>query len=160
LIAYLVLALLFMLVDTIPLVVKFFSKPGPYDALLDCDEVRFDRERDAFLTSYHRYMDELAEGRLLHLTQNKPLERTLIEGVDRSRAAKEFLEALLEMEGAFEERMEAERARLKEEGAGSRAAERLAMLEEMTESFYADMRKRMGLFFEEEDARETVVLSR
>ena len=49
LVAYLVLTMLFMLVDTIPLIVKFFSKPGPYDTLLDREEVKFDGERKAFL---------------------------------------------------------------------------------------------------------------
>jgi len=144
---YLVLTLLFMLVDTIPLVVKFFSKPGPYDSLLDCDEARFDRERTSFLKSFNRYMEDLSGGRLLHLTQNKPLERALIEGVDRSRAAKEFLQALMEMEKAFEERMRLERDLLAKEGAVGRASERLAMLEEMAATFYADLRKRMEQFF-------------
>jgi hypothetical protein len=144
---YLVLTLLFMLVDTIPLVVKFFSKPGPYDTLLDCDEARFDRERTSFLKSFGRYMEELSNGRLLHLTQNKPLERALIEGVDRSRAAKEFLQSLMEMEKAFEERMRIERDLLSKEGPMGRATERLAMLEEMAASFYADLRKRMEQFF-------------
>ncbi len=73
--------------DTIPLIVKFFSKPGPYDTLLDREEVKFDGERKAFLATFNRYMKELGESKLLHLTQHKPLERALIEGVDRSRAA-------------------------------------------------------------------------
>lgn len=155
--AYLVLTLLFMLVDTIPLIVKFFSKPGPYDTLLDCEEVRFDREREAFLGSFNRYMTELSGGRLLHLTQNKPLERALIEGVDRSRAAKEFLESLLEMEKAFDERIRVEREKLATEGIGSKAAEKAAMLEEMAASFYADLRKRMEHFFNTPDRRATAV---
>src|SRR5690606_22760778 len=58
LIAYLVLASLFLLIDTIPLVVKFFSQPGPYDSLVDREEVRYARERTAWLKSYQRYMDE------------------------------------------------------------------------------------------------------
>lgn len=153
LIAYAVLTLLFMLVDTIPLVVKFFSKPGPYDTLLDCEEVRFDREREAFLGSFNRYMSELSGGRLLHLTQNKPLERALIEGVDRSRAAKEFLESLLDLEKAFEEKMSAERERLASEGLAERAAERMAMLEEMAKTFYADLRQRMESFFQDSASR-------
>ena len=149
LMAYVILTLLFMLVDTIPLVIKFFSKPGPYDTLLDCEEVRFDREREAFLGSFNRYMTDLSGGRLLHLTQNKPLERALIEGVDRSRAAKEFLESLLEMEKAFEERMKIERAAMEADSLSGRAAERVAMLEEMAKTFYADLRYRMEQFFRE-----------
>ena len=152
--AYVVLTLLFMLVDTIPLVIKFFSKPGPYDTLLDCDETRFDRERETFLSSFNRYMSELAGGKLLHLTQNKPLERALIEGVDRSRAAKEFLESLLGMEKAFEERIRTERELLAKDNLAERAAERIAMLEEMATAFYADLRQRMEQFFNEGGSRK------
>ena len=140
--AYVILALLFMLIDTIPLIVKFFSKPGPYDTLVDCEEVKFEKERQTFLKSYHQYMDELSEGRMLHLTQNKPLERAMVEGVDRSRAAKEFLEQLMELEESFEERIELER----EQG---RSPERIAMLEEMAKAYYSEMRTRMESFFAE-----------
>ncbi len=151
--AYLVLTALFMLVDTIPLVVKFFSKPGPYDTLLDLDEVRFDRERKSFLQSFHRYMDELSSGRMLHLTRNKPLEAALIEGVDRSRAAKEFLEQLLDLEKAFEEKVRIERERIADERTSEKATEKLAMLENMMQSFYGDLRLRMEHFFSDDAAR-------
>lgn len=154
LIAYGVLTLLFMLVDTIPLVVKFFSKPGPYDTLLDREEVKFDRERTAFLTSFNRYMKELTESKLLHLTQHKPLERALIEGVDRSRAAKEFLEHLMELERAFDEKIRAAR----ESAATSGIAFKADMLEEMARTFYTDLRERMETFFR--DDRRTPVAAR
>jgi hypothetical protein len=154
LVAYLVLTMLFMLVDTIPLVVKFFSKPGPYDTLLDREEVKFDRERTAFLTSFNRYMKELGESKLLHLTQNKPLERALIEGVDRSRAAKEFLEHLMELERSFDEKIRAAR----EAAATSGLAFKADMLEEMARTFYADLRNRMETFFR--DDRRTPVTAR
>ena len=142
--AYGILTLLFLLVDTIPLVVKFFSKPGPYDTLVDCDEIRFDKERETFLKSYRKYMDELSNGRLLHLTRNKPLETALIEGVDRSRAAKEFLEHLLELEHTFNGRIAQERASMSE---AEQASGKAAMLEELAEAFYADLRRRMEAFF-------------
>jgi hypothetical protein len=145
--AYVVLTLLFMLVDTIPLMVKFFSKPGPYDTLLDCEERRYDKEREAFISTYYEHMEKLSPSRKLHLTQNQPLERALVEGVERSRAAKEFLEALMEMEHAFEERIAAERALLAGEGDQQKAAARARMLEDMAESFYADLRARMASFF-------------
>ncbi|NNM27934.1 MAG: DUF4407 domain-containing protein, partial [Akkermansiaceae bacterium] len=149
LIAYVVLALLFMLVDTIPIVVKFFSKPGPYDTLVDCEEVRYERERNAFLKSYDEYMSELSDSRLLTATKNQPLERALVDGVDRSRVAKEFLESMMELERAFEEKMEVERQRLTDRGPDhAGAASRAAMLEEMADAFYADMRQRMASFFE------------
>jgi hypothetical protein len=144
--AYLVLSALFMLVDTIPLMVKFFSKPGPYDTLVDMDEVRFDKERESFLKSYKRYMDELANGHLLHLTRNKPLEQALIEGVDRSRAAKEFLESLLSLEKTFEERVRLEREAMAASGNRDQT-DRSALLKHMADTFYADLRNRMELFF-------------
>jgi len=153
-VAYLVLTMLFMLVDTIPLVVKFFSKPGPYDTLLDREEVKFDRERTAFLTSFNRYMKELGESKLLHLTQNKPLERALIEGVDRSRAAKEFLEHLMELERSFDEKIRA----ASEAAATSGLTFKADMLEEMARTFYADLRNRMETFFR--DDRRTPVTAR
>lgn len=152
LIAYLVLAGLFMLIDTIPLVVKFFSQPGPYDALVDREEVRYARERQAWLKSYHRYMDELSDGRLLHLTQNKPLEKALIEGIDSSRAAKAFVENLLELETAFEERVESEKARLVDEKS-ARARNRSKRLEQFADTFYDDLNRRMESFFDRDAAR-------
>jgi hypothetical protein len=146
LMAYAILAGLFMLVDTIPLIVKFFTKPGPYDSLVDCDEVRFDKEREAFLNSYDTYMEGLEDGGLLLASKNnKPLENALIEGVDRSRAAKEFLENLMELEHSFEERMTAERLRLAEKGV--EGGKHSVMLDEMAETFYDDLRGRMESFF-------------
>jgi len=155
--AYAVLALLFMLVDTIPLIVKFFTKPGPYDALVDCDEVRFEREHKTFLESYNRYMEGLAAGRLLHLSPaNKPLERSLIEGVDRSRAAKEFIEHLMDLERSFQEKIADEREALAAMAKADRDAasihSRAEMIEEMSKTFYADLRGRMASFFDDPQA--------
>lgn len=158
LIAYFVLAGLFMLIDTIPLVVKFFSQPGPYDALVDREEVRYARERQAWLKSYHKYMDELSDGRLLHLTQNKPLEKALIEGIDSSRAAKDFVENLIELETAFEERVETEKARLADEK-GARAKNRSKRLEQFAETFYGDLNHRMESFFDRDAARAAATRS-
>lgn len=146
LVAYLVLTLLFMLVDTIPLIVKFFSKPGPYDTLLDREEVKFDGERKAFLIGFNRYMKELGESKLLHLTQHKPLERALVEGVDRSRAAKEFLEHLMELERSFEEKIRLAR----EQAAATGITHKVDMLEEMAQTFYTDLRQRMENFFRDD----------
>ncbi|HEY1083519.1 MAG TPA: DUF4407 domain-containing protein [Prosthecobacter sp.] len=154
-IAYMVLSALFMLVDTIPLVVKFFSKPGPYDSLVDCDEVKFARERMAFLKSFDRYMKQLVDSPFLHITQNRPLERALIEGVDRSRAAKAFLEHLMDLEQAFQEKVRLERERMEAGGLAGKAE----MLEEMAATFYADLRSRMESFFRD-DGRRTPVTAR
>jgi len=152
LIAYAVLAGLFMLIDTIPLVVKFFAPPGPYDTLVDRDEVRFARERESWLKSYQEYMDGLSASRLLHLTQNKPLERAVIEGIDSSRVAKEFVENLIDLEMAFEDRIEKEKIRLREEKNG-RSAQRVERLETFAETFYGDLNRRMEGFFSDDAAR-------
>jgi hypothetical protein len=156
LIAYAVLSLLFMLVDTIPLVVKFFSKPGPYDCLLDCEEVKFSCERLVFIKGFDRYMKQLVDSPFLHITQNRPLERALIEGVDRSRAAKAFLEHLMELEQTFQEKIRLERERVVAQGVGAKAE----MLEEMAAQFYADMRERMESFFRDDAGHHTPVSAR
>jgi len=153
LIAYFVLAGLFMLIDTIPLVVKFFSQPGPYDSLVDREEVRYARERVAFLTSHEKYMSELSDGRLLHLTQNKPLEKAVIEGIDRSRAAKEFVENLLDLETSFEKRILTEREAFANEKT-ERSAIRAKRLEQFSETFYKDLQDRLESFFDRDAARE------
>tara|TARA_R110002096_G_scaffold119925_10_gene259931 strand:+ start:390 stop:2150 length:1761 start_codon:yes stop_codon:yes gene_type:complete len=152
LIAYGVLCALFMLVDTIPLVVKFFSRPGPYDALVDRDEVRFSREREAWLESYTEYMDGLSSDHLLHLTQNKPLERAVVDGIDSSRAAKAFVENLMDLETAFEERLEVEKLRLTEEK-NTRSKTRAKRLERFADTFYEDLNGRMETFFDRDAAR-------
>ncbi len=153
LIAYCILAGLFMLIDTIPLVVKFFSQPGPYDSLVDCEEVRFAREREAWLKSFHSYMDDLSDGRLLHLTQNKPLENAMIEGIGSSRVAKEFVENLIDLESSFEERIEKEKAKLAAEGGSARNDQRARQLERFAETFYDDLNGKMESFFDQDAAK-------
>jgi hypothetical protein len=134
---------------------KFFTKAGPYDTLLDRDEVRFEKDHQSFVQSYVRYVDELNQGRTLCLTQNKPLERALIEGVERSRVAKEFIESLVALEKAFEEHMRHEQEALAAGGAALSPTKK-AMLEHMAQSFYDDLRARMEQFFhEQKTARAT-----
>jgi hypothetical protein len=139
---YLVLTLLFMLVDTIPLIVKFFTKPGPYDTLLDRDEIMFDGEHRAFRTSHRRYMETLSSGNLLAVTRNKRLENALVDGVEHSRAAQEFLDSLIQMEKSF-----AEKIRMEQEEARHAGPEKLAALEAIKKRFYEDMQRRMEAFF-------------
>lgn len=139
---YIVLTALFMLVDTIPLMVKFFTKPGPYDTLLDRDEVAFHGEHRAFKESHQRYMDHLAGGNLISTTRNKRLEHALVDGVEHSRAAREFLDSLIEMERSFAEQM-----RLEQETHAHAGPEKLAALEAMKKSFYDDLHRRMEVFF-------------
>ena len=57
--AYLVLAALFMLVDVIPLIVKSFSKPGPYDMMVDYDETRFGAFRTVATEPYTEVSNRL-----------------------------------------------------------------------------------------------------
>ena len=139
---YIVLTLLFMLVDTIPLIVKFFTKPGPYDTLLDRDEITYDAEHKAFRTSHQRYMEKVAAGNLFAVTRNKRLENALVDGVEHSRAAQEFLDSLIQMEKSF-----AEKIRLEQEEARHAGPEKLAALEAIKKRFYEDMQHRMEVFF-------------
>lgn len=139
---YVILTLLFMLVDTIPLIVKFFTKPGPYDTLLDRDEISFDGEHRAFRASHARYMETLASGNLMGVTRNKRLENALLDGVEHSRAAQEFLDSLIQMEKSFAEKM-----RMEQEEAFHAGPEKLAALEAIKKRFYEDMQHRMESFF-------------
>ena len=139
---YFILTALFMLVDTIPLIVKFFTKPGPYDTLLDRDEISYDTEHQAYRTSQRRYMTQLAGGSHIAANRNKRLELALADGVEHSRAAREFLDSMIDMEKAFEERMRTEQLIAEEAG-----PERLATLEVMKKRFYDDLHHRMEVFF-------------
>ena len=139
---YIVLTLLFMLVDTIPLIVKFFTKPGPYDTLLDRDEIAYDSEHRAFRESHQRYMQKLAAGNLIAVTRNKRLENALIDGVEHSRAAQEFLDSLIEMEKSF-----AAKIKLEQEDSLHAGPEKIAALEAIKKRFYEDMQHRMEVFF-------------
>lgn len=57
--AYIVLTLLFMLVDTIPIIIKFFSKPGPYDDLvMQQDEASKSVRSSIQWALIHKFQDE------------------------------------------------------------------------------------------------------
>ena len=139
---YLILTLLFMLVDTIPLIVKFFTKAGPYDSLVDRDEITFDTEHRAFKQSRTRYMEQLASGNLMAVTRNPQLENALVDGVEHTRAAREFLDSLVEMEKAFAAKM-----KIEEQSIGLAEGEKLAAFEAIKKCFYEDLQRRMQLFF-------------
>ena len=141
---YCVLTALFMLVDTIPLIVKFFTKSGPYDSLLDRDEVSFEGEHKSFLENHSRYMTQKsANNSLISVTRNKRLESALIDGIEHSRAAREFLDSMIEMEKSF-----ADKIRLEEELRHNASPEQIAALEAMKKSFYDDLHQRMQAFFQ------------
>ena len=139
---YIVLTMLFMLVDTIPLIVKFFTKPGPYDTLVDRDEITYDAEHRAFRHSHRRYMEQLAAGNLIAVTRNQRLEHALVDGVEHSRAAREFLDSLIEMEKSFAEKMKVE-----EQTIGMAESDKRAALEAIKKRFYDDLHHRMEVFF-------------
>lgn len=146
---YLVLTLLFMLVDTIPLIVKFFTKAGPYDSLVDRDEITFDTEHRAFRQSRMRYMEQLSNGNLIAVTRNPRLENALVDGVEHTRAAREFLDSLVEMEKSFAAKM-----KLEEESIGVAESDKRAALEAIKKRFYDDMNHRMEIFFTTRHASE------
>jgi hypothetical protein len=75
--------------------------------------------------------------------------------VDRSRAAKAFLEHLMELEQTFQEKIRLERERQTANGINGKAE----MLEEMAVAFYADLRQRMESFFRD-DGKRTPVTAR
>ncbi len=139
---YIILTLLFMLVDTIPLMVKFFTKAGPYDSLVDRDEITFDTEHRAFRQSRTRYMEQLSHGNLIAVTRNQRLENALVDGVEHTRAAREFLDSLVEMEKSFAEKM-----KLEEQSIGVAESDKRAAFEAIKRRFYDDLHHRMEIFF-------------
>lgn len=145
---YVILTALFMLVDTIPLVVKFFTKPGPYDTLVDQDEIVFDTQHNEFKTSHGRFKGAMPDGNPIVVSRNKILENALVDGVEHSQAARQFLDSLIAMEHSFAEQM-----RLEEEAHAQSGPEKLAMIEKMKASFYEDLHHRMEAFFKKEAAQ-------
>lgn len=140
---YIILTALFMLVDTIPLIVKFFTKSGPYDALLDREERNIEGDHKNFVKHHKEYMNQSSGSSLLSVTRNKRLEAALVDGVEHSRAAREFIDSLIEMEQAFAEKMRQQEA-LREHS----TPEQIAVMEAMKKSFYDDLHRRMQSFFQ------------
>ncbi|WP_045222483.1 DUF4407 domain-containing protein [Desulfonatronum thioautotrophicum] len=151
---YLVLIGLFMLVDTIPIVVKFFSKPGPYDILVDQDEIRFEKEHNAFMTNYERYVQQSTSSGLSTLTGSRPLERNLVSGVERTRAARALVETLIEQERDFQERIRLEKEKLAHWPDQAAATRELANIEEKSAAFQAYVQRRMEEYFGEDAKRK------
>lgn len=147
--AYATLTLLFMLVDTIPLVIKFFTKAGPYDTLTNREEIWFDSEHKLFLDHHTRYVSEMQSGRLMSLTQDKALERSMIQGIEQSKVAKAFIESLIELEKAFQEQMRNEHEALAGKS-GTERESKLSMLDAMGSRFYDDIHHRLEDFFEQQ----------
>ncbi|MCP5555409.1 MAG: DUF4407 domain-containing protein [Verrucomicrobiales bacterium] len=144
LITYGILTLLFLLVDTIPLMVKFFCKAGPYDLIVDRDEMRFDSEHRAF-RQYHRdLMKQVASsGSLITAMRSKPLEDAFVDGLSHTRAAREFLDNLVGLETSFHESI----LRHMEDETSLRSPEKRDLLEAMKKQFYDNLYRRMETFF-------------
>jgi hypothetical protein len=109
---------------------------------VDRDEITFDSEHRAFRQSRVRYMDQLAAGNLIAVTRNPRLEHALVDGVEHSRAAREFLDSLIEMERAFAEKMKVEEGFI-----GVAESDKRAALEAIKKRFYDDLHHRMEVFF-------------
>jgi hypothetical protein len=84
------------------------------------------------------------------VTSNRRLESALLDGVEHSRAAREFLDSLIEMEKAF-----AEKIRMEQETAREKTPESLAALEAMKVRFYEDLHRRMETFFKGPERHST-----
>lgn len=140
---YVILTLLFMLVDTIPLVVKFFCAPGPYDTLVDRDEMQFGADHQSFRRAHEHYLEQLKTGKLTFNARSRSLEHAFTDGVEQTRAAQAFLDSLIEMEQSFYERLETEK------GKPGTAAEKPALLDAMKQQFYQTLHRRMEQYFDE-----------
>ena len=76
------------------------------------------------------------------------LEASLVNGIEHSHAAREFLDSLIAMEKSFAEKMQLEQEEHAESG-----PEKLAMLDKMKANFYEDLHHRMEVFFKKETAQ-------
>jgi hypothetical protein len=76
------------------------------------------------------------------VTRNRRLETALLDGVEHSRAAREFLDSLIDMERAF-----AEKIRMEQESGLAKTPQSLAALEAIKNRFYEDLHRRMETFF-------------
>ena len=76
------------------------------------------------------------------MTSNRRLESALLDGIEHSRAAREFLDSLIEMEKAF-----AEKIRMEEAAAHAKTPELIAALEAMKKRFDNDLHRRVEIFF-------------
>jgi trans-aconitate methyltransferase len=109
---------------------------------VDRDEMTFDTEHRAFRETRSRYMQQLTAGNHLAVTRNHQLEHALVDGVEHTRAAREFLDSLMEMERSFAEKM-----RTEEEYIGHHETDKRAAIDAIKRRFYDDLHHRMELFF-------------
>jgi len=87
-------------------------------------------------------MEQLTAGNLIAVTRNRNLEHALVDGVEHTRAAREFLDSLVEMERSFSEKMRSE-----EEGMAHGDTDKRNAMAAIKKRFYDDLHHRMELFF-------------
>jgi hypothetical protein len=147
--AYIILTVLFVVVDTIPLVVKFFSKPGPYDSLVNRDEIQFDQERLAFSQVAVDYFRDENRAQMASIARDLNLDPAMMDQFKRNHASKDYLQVMLNLERAFQDTLQRERQAIGEANPDE-AARRLAVLDEMAERFYSAMRDGIQGYFRPE----------
>jgi hypothetical protein len=118
---------------------------------VDRDEITFESQHHAFRESRTRYMTQLASGNLTAVTRNPRLEAALVDGVEHTRAAREFLDSLVEIEKSFAEKM-----RIEELAIGSMQNDKRAAFEAVKKRFYDDLHHRMEVFFTARPTSETI----
>ncbi len=144
---YLVLTCLFMLVDTIPLMVKFFTKAGPYDRLVDQEEQSYESKHRKFLQKNLRYLNQPSRASATLITQDRRLDGALLRGVEHTQASAEFLQSVLELERQF-----AEALREEEKLRSGPDAFQIQAVESVKQRYYAELQRRIEQFFREKHA--------
>lgn len=87
-------------------------------------------------------MEQLSNGNLIAVTRNPRLENALVDGVEHTRAAREFLDSLVEMEKSFAGKM-----KMEEESIGMAESDKRAAFDAIKKRFYDDLYHRMEIFF-------------
>jgi Domain of unknown function (DUF4407) len=124
---YIVLTLLFLLIDTIPLMVKFTSKAGPYDDFIDQQET---------------------ESRRRHQAQLQPLQQALADDAEIRRARAALLERDAGEVSAFSDQVRSEQQvidDLRKSGHGDEADRRGLALDQRAKWFYDSARQTQPL---------------
>jgi len=108
---YIVFTVLLVLLDTIPIIVKFFMKPGPYDVKIDQNEFPFECVRVPFRKKYEAQADAIAEKMVNALINTTPAF------IAKGKQTPEFLDFLKDIE---KRKSDFKEWQLKEEGDADR----------------------------------------
>ena len=140
---YIVLTMLFMLVDTIPLIVKFFTKPGPYDSLVDRDEITFDVRAPRLPPEPHP-LHGPALPRQSHRRHPQPAPRTRARRWRRTHPRRPRVPRFAHRNGKILRRKNEARGTVHRRPAES---DKRAAFEAIKKRFYDDLHHRMEIFF-------------